>query len=221
MFRVLLIAILMCCQAILPTGSGGAAGLPEDAQAQDDAGSRSEPHAVSNSAAVACQTADLMLGLLDDDGTFRTPAGGVIAQPVFLEMDAPVQVKEHLLSELMAAGIRIAGEPAHHHKLQIEWRPENLLIRKGSRSFSRILRSEVYFTWMDEEREVREVWKSSYELEEAIPPEVADAPADWEPAAFQQRKDSRRLSFLNRIAEPAIITGAVTVTIYLLYSVRR
>ncbi|MEX0681131.1 MAG: hypothetical protein WD097_07090 [Balneolales bacterium] len=176
---------------------------------------------LSNADIVADETAQRILEMLDSEGKLRTDDGRYIPQPLILKMNAPATVRERMLSLLMDHGIRIADESTHHHSLQIEWEPDNVIVRKRGALSKRTLYSEIVFSWFDTSREMQKTWKVSFEREEEIPAEkVSDIAGTWNPAAFHREKSSRRFSVINRIAEPMLITGAIAVTIYLLYNVR-
>lgn len=176
----------------------------------------------TNSRLVSDETARLILDLLDEEDALREPEGRTITQPVYIALDAPAGVRERIVSEVLSGGIRVAAEPSGYHTLRIEWEPDNSLTQERGGTSIRTLQSDVVFTWIDPQQEIQKTWRKSFSITDEIPSDRASAvTGTWQPAAFQHQKESRRLSFLRRIAEPTIITGAVAVTIYLLYNVRR
>ncbi len=185
-------------------------------------GGGDSPDITSNAGIVAHETSSIILALLDTDGELRLPGGEIIRQPVSLRMDAPAGVREQVTSRLMSEGIRLAAESSRYHILQVEWEPENRLVRERGGASKRIMQSVVIFSWYDEDREIQKTWTSSFNREDEIPSDrVSEIESSWDPALFQEREESRRFSFIRRLAEPAVITGAVAVTVYLLYNVRR
>lgn len=176
----------------------------------------------SNARIVADETVNMILEWQDSDGVLRLSDGRSIDQPVYLQMNAPAGVSERMISKLMAEGIRLAADSSRYHTLKIEWEPENLLVQLRGGMSRRILRSNVYFSWFDPKQEIQNTWTIPFSYEDEIPSDrISDVINGWDPATFQEREVSRRFAWVRRFAEPAVITGAVAVTIYLLYNVRR
>lgn len=175
-----------------------------------------------NAEVVADETSKLILELLHEEGELRVGDGRTIHQPVYLHMNAPASIRARIVSNLMNEGVRIASEQEQFHTLQIEWEPMNRVIHDRGNVSRRILRSEVIFSWFDPDREIQETWTASFSWEDHITSDqVSAVSGSWNPAMFQHTESSRRFSFVRRLAEPALITGVVGVTIYLLYNVRR
>ncbi len=182
----------------------------------------SDPDLPENSEIIADETARMILALLDGEGRLRTNDGNVIAQPLHLQMNAPATVREQIASRLLLNGVRIVAEPAGYHSLRIEWESENSLVQESDNWIVRKIRSEVFFSWLDPDQEIQKIWKDSFVREDRIPPDkITVVTSSWNPAAFHSQQVFRRYSFIRRIAEPALITGVVAVTVYLLYNVRR
>lgn len=174
-----------------------------------------------NSRIVAAETARLILARVNDEGELFAGDDSVIPQPVYLEMDVPVSARDHMYNKLLSEGIRLTDTPDGCHVLRIEWEPENTVIIERGGTSRRILSSDIYFSWMNPDREIQNNWNTSFYVEHEIPSDqVSELTDSWNPARFHNREESRRYSILSRMAEPAIITGAVAVTIYLLYNVR-
>ncbi|MFO8029376.1 MAG: hypothetical protein R6U28_05915 [Cyclonatronaceae bacterium] len=175
----------------------------------------------TNEEVLADETARLVGQWLDDDGRLKPDSAAVIPQPVYLDMDAPVRVRTRIENRLLEYGLRLAAEPDGYHSLRIEWDSENILILKRRGASRRTLRTDLFFTWLDPASEIQKTWNSSFVWEDDVPTDqVSMVAGAWDPASFHQKTDTRHSSFFRRIAEPAVITGAVAVTIYLLYNVR-
>lgn len=219
-----MLKILFVIIAAVMVVSNQAEGQPADSlQGSLSITDDKSPNFRTNTDIVASETVNLFLVMLDDNRQLQQPNDGrVIEQPVNLEMDAPATVREKIISELLLQEVRVADNAAAFHTIRMEWEPDNILIRRGGRDYKRILSSEVIFTWLNPDREVEAVWRESFSVEEQITADQWDTlTGDWGPSVFHAQQDSRRSAFLKRIAEPAIITGAITVTVYLLYNVRR
>lgn len=176
----------------------------------------------ANAEIVAEETAELILEWLDEDGELRFSDGRIMGQPLYLSMNAPPGVKEQIISHLINKGIRIASQQMQFHTLQVEWEPQNVLVQGRGSLNRRILSSDVIFSWYNADYEIQKTWKLSFVWEDNVPSnQVSVVTSDWPPAGFQHTKSSRRFSILCRLAEPALISGVVGVTIYLLYNVRR
>lgn len=175
----------------------------------------------TNEEVIADETTRLMLMWLDERGTLRPGETAAVPQPVYIDVSVPARVRSRLLSNLISAGVRVAAEPSRYHTIRIQWESDNLLVEKRGGMSQRTLRADIFFTWLDSEKEIQNTWQSSFVWEDDIPTDQLPlVTGTWEPASFHHRKETARLSFLRRIAEPAVITGAIAVTIYLLYNVR-
>jgi hypothetical protein len=177
----------------------------------------------TNETIAADETVRIILEWVDVDGAVR-PAGtgtAAIPQPLHLDMAVPPGVRSRIHQGLISGGIRVAADPEGSHAIRIQWEPDNLLEELRGGVSRRIIRSTLYFSWLDEGREIQNTWHTSFFREDEIPTDlVPKVTGTWPPAAFQQSKERGRRSFIRRIAEPAVITGAIAVTIYLLYNVR-
>lgn len=177
----------------------------------------------ANEIMAADETIRIILKWVDADGAVR-PAGtgtAAIPQPVYMDMAVPPGVRAHIHQGLISGGMRIAADAEGRHSIRIQWEPDNILEEMRGGVSRRTIRSTLYFSWLDEDREIQNTWQSSFVREDEIPTElVPDVTGTWPPAAFQQQRRTGRGSFIRRIAEPAVITGAIAVTIYLLYNVR-
>lgn len=175
----------------------------------------------SNGEIIADETSRLILDKLGPDDVLQIDNERVIEQPLNVQMDAPAGIRERILSNLMAGGIRLAMESEQHQTLKIDWEADNLLVDKRGGLSTRIIRSDVIFTWFDSGREIQKTWKESFSREDEVATDQASLLAGrWNPASFHQKESSRRVSVIRRFAEPALFTGAIAVTIYLLYNVR-
>ncbi len=182
-----------------------------------------DPPLPANEAIAADETVRMMLEWVDADGVIRPPGSEtrMIPGPVYLDMAVPPAVRARIHGGLIAGGMRIAADPEQFHTIRIQWQPDNILETQRRGVSRRVIRSELYFSWLDADREIQKTWQSSFSYEDEIPTDsVADVTGTWPPAAFQQESESSRRTLLRRIAEPAVITGAIAVTIYLLYNVR-
>ena len=209
---------------ILITLTGWTAGGRSGASAMSvDHPVENPPPPPANEAIAADETVRLMLEWVDADGVLHPPGPETrrIPGPVYLDMAVPASVRARIHSGLVEGGMRVAADREQYHTIRIQWQPDNILEIQRRGVSRRIIRSELYFSWLDADREIQKTWESSFSREDEIPREyVASVTGTWPPAAFQQESDSGRRTFLRRIAEPAVITGAIAVTIYLLYNVR-
>ncbi len=177
----------------------------------------------TNEEVAADETVRVILEWLDEDRLLRPGSEhtDAIPQPVFLDMAVPAGVRSRIHAGLIAGGVRIAADREGYHAIRIQWEPDNLLTEQGNGVSRRVIRSELFFSWVDADREIQKTWQSSFVREDEIPAGLAaQVTGTWPPAAFQHTKQSGRRSFFRRIAEPAVITSAIAVTIYLLYNVR-
>ncbi|TVQ71182.1 MAG: hypothetical protein EA363_06475 [Balneolaceae bacterium] len=210
--------LLLFALAILITLTGWKVG-----HAGESALSMDDPPLPANEAIAADETVRMMLDWVDADGVIRPPASEnrIIPGPVYLDMAVPPAVRARIHAALIAGGMRIAADPQQYHTIRIQWQPDNILETQRSGVSRRVIRSEVYFSWLDADREIQKTWQASFSHEDEIPTDlVAEVTGTWPPAAFQQESETGRRTLLRRIAEPAVITGAIAVTIYLLYNVR-
>ncbi len=199
----------------------GRAMSPEAGDPAGDSGSDSDDTVASNASVVAGETVRIILDHVDSDNNLLAGDDRIIPQPVYLDMDVPASVRDQMYRSLLEEGIRLADSSGERHVIRIEWEPENTVIIERGGSSRRILSSDLFFTWLDPDQEIQIAWSSSFHVEDEIPSgQVSDLAGTWNPARFHHREESRRFSVLSRLAEPAIITGAVAVTIYLLYNVR-
>jgi hypothetical protein len=181
-----------------------------------------DPAVPTNEEIAADETVRVILEWMDADGVLHPGSEhtDIIPQPVFLDMAVPAGVRSRIHAGLIAGGMRIAADREGYHAIRIQWEPRNELTEGRSMSH-RIIRSDLFFAWVDADREIQKTWQSSFFREDEIPTDLAGQVAgSWPPAAFQDTRQSGRRSFFRRIAEPAVITGAIAVTIYLLYNVR-
>ncbi len=175
----------------------------------------------TNEEVMADETARLLLELLYSDDSERPDEHAGVTQPIYLDMMVPVRVRSRMQSYLLSEGVRLAAEQPGYHSIRIQWEPDHMLLEQRGGTSQRTLRSDLYFSWLDADREIQKTWQSSFIWEDDIPTDqVPLVEGSWGPAAFHQKKESGRLSFIRRFGEPAIITGAIAVTIYLLYNVR-
>lgn len=175
----------------------------------------------TNEEVLADETARLVGQWLDDDGRLNPDSATVVPPPVYLDMDAPPRVRTRIENRLLEQGLRLVAESDGYHSLRIEWDSENILTRKRRGASLRTLRTDLFFTWLDPASEIQKTWNSSFVWEDDVPADqVSMVAGDWEPASFHQKRGTRRSSFFRRIAEPAVISGAIAITIYLLYNVR-
>ena len=182
-----------------------------------------DPPPPTNESIAADETVRMILEWVDADGVIRPPGSEtrMIPGPVYLDMAVPPAVRARIHAGLIAGGMRIAADPEQYHTIRIQWQPDNILEIQRRGVSRRIIRSELFFSWLDADREIQKTWQSSFSHEDEIPTDyVAEVTGTWPPAAFQQESESGRRTLLRRIAEPAVITGAIAVTIYLLYNVR-
>ncbi len=188
-----------------------------------EAASAGAQEVVPNEAIAADETVRIILEWVDADGAVRPAGPGTeaIPQPLHLDMAVPPGVRARIHQGLISGGIRVAADPEGSHAIRIQWEPENVLEELRGGVSRRTLTSKLYFSWLDEGREIQKTWDSSFSREDEIPSDlVTQASGTWPPAAFQQTRERGRRSFIRRVAEPAVITGAIAVTIYLLYNVR-
>lgn len=182
-----------------------------------------DPPPPSNEAIAAEETVRMILEWVDADGLVRPPGSEsrVIPGPVYLDMAVPPSVRARIHSGLIDGGMRLAADREQYHSIRIQWQPDNIMeIQRGAVN-RRVIRSELFFSWLDGDREIQKTWQSSFTHEDKIPTGyLAAVTGTWPPAAFQQELESGRRTLLRRIAEPAVITGAIAVTIYLLYNIR-
>lgn len=147
-------------------------------------------------------------------------------QPVYLDIDAPASVRSRLTGALIDGGIRLASEPEGRHILRVEWKAHNTLVAHRRNSSQRALSGTIFVHWADESAEIRNTWELAFEYSDVVMTADAEALQDigsggWEPARFHSQEPSATRRFVRRVGEPALVTGAVAVTIYLLYNVRR
>lgn len=200
---------ILACVIMVPVYAMGSKGI-------------SESGPPGNNEIIAGETARIIIELLDDEGLLRTSDGSIMEQPFYLQMNAPITVREHIISLLVNERIRIADSQAGYHTLKIEWESDNSLIRESDSRNIRTMKSEVVFSWLDPDQIIQKTWKDLLFREDSIQASQIDTvTSNWNPASFHRRETSRRLSAIRRVAEPALITGVVAVTVYLLYNVRR
>lgn len=177
----------------------------------------------SNQQIVADETIRIILEWVDEDGSVR-PAGpgtAAIPQPLYLDMAVPPGVRSRIHQKLISGGIRLAADPEDNAIIRIQWEPENRLEEQRDDISRRTIRSALYFSWLDKNREIQNTWHASFTRIDEIPADrVPEVIGTWPPATFQHTRKTGRNSFIRRIAEPTVITGAIAVTIYLLYNVR-
>lgn len=186
--------------------------------AQPDSG---DSGILSNGEIFADETTRLILEWLEDTGAFRLDASGLLPRPVHIDAEAPASVMHRIESRLITEGIRISGTATGNYTIRIKWESENRLVEKRGGKSLRTLRSDVFFTWLDSEQIIQETWSNSFFWEDEVPADLSrQLSGTWYPSSFHQYSESRRLSVLRRLAEPALIIGAAAVTVYLLYNVR-
>lgn len=177
---------------------------------------------LSNREIIAEETSRKLLAYFTD-GHFISPGDGrIIPQPLYLKMDAPPDIREQIFSTLLSEGVRISSSASSSvHMLEIEWSPENRLVEKRDGAFKRIMQASLHFTWADEQGEIQKVWQASFSREDILPAATGDLTADsWFPASIQHHQPRQRSRIVHRLAEPLLVTGAVVLTLYLLYNVR-
>ncbi len=175
----------------------------------------------TNEEVVADETARLLLSLFHDEQATELDGVPGVTQPVYLDMAAPARVRSRLQSNLISEGVRVAADPSGYYSIRIQWDADNILEEQRGGISRRTIRSDLYFTLLDPDREIQKTWETSFVWEDDIPTDqVSLVAGSWGPAEFHQTKETGRLNFFRRIAEPAVITGAIAVTIYLLYNVR-
>lgn len=176
---------------------------------------------LANGEIYADETTRLMLEWLDDTGVLQLDAPDFLPQPFHINAEAPASVMQRIYSRLITEGIRVSGTATGHHTIRIQWESENLLVEKRGGKSLRRLQSDVIFTWLDSEQVIQKTWSNSFLWEDEVPAGLSRQLAGtWYPSSFHQYTESKRLSVLRRLAEPALIIGAAAVTIYLLYNVR-
>ncbi len=185
--------------------------------------SNHSPEVPANAEVVADQTVLLILQFLME----RHQSGDALHDletPVFyLQVNAPPAVRERMVSALLERGVRLAGDAEGFHALRVEWQPDNRLFhQRKNGEVRRQMRSGVVFTWLDPNREIVDSWHSRFDVEDVFDEDLLPESQmpHWHPASFQREETQQGRTWLRRLAEPALITGAVAVTIYLLYNVR-
>ncbi len=174
----------------------------------------------TNEEVVADETARLLLKHMNEKSAGPDFNAG-ISRPVYLDVAVPARVHARLQSNLLGEGVRVAADPDGYQSIRIQWDADNILEELRGGISRRIIRVDLYFSLLDADREIQKTWESSFVWEDEIPADqVALLEGSWEAAAFHEKKEAGRRTFIRRIAEPAVITGAVAVTIYLLYNVR-
>lgn len=176
---------------------------------------------LANSEIYADETTRLMLEWLEEAGALPSDASGFLPQPFHVDAEAPASVMHRIYSRLITERIRVSGTATGHHTIRIQWESENQLVEKPGGKSLRTLQSDVIFTWLDSEQVIQKTWSTSFLWEDEVPSGLSRQLAGtWYPSSFHQYTESKRLSVLRRLAEPALIIGAAAVTIYLLYNVR-
>lgn len=207
MFNKLLISVLLIFLGVCAPGFSR--------PGTDDSG------VLANGDVYADETTRLMLEWLEETGVLQSDASGFLPQPFHIHAEAPASVMQRIYSGLITEGIRVSGTATDHHTIRIQWEPENLLIEQRGGKSLRILQSDVIFTWLDSGQVIQKSWSTSFLWEDEVPTGLSRQVAGtWYPSSFHQYTESKRLSVLRRLAEPALIIGAAAVTIYLLYNVR-
>ncbi len=174
----------------------------------------------TNEEVVADETARLLLKFMSEKGE-RPDFNAGFAAPVYLDMATPTRVRARLHSNLLGEGVRVAADPEGYQTIRIQWDADNILEEQRGGSSRRIIRVDLFFLLLDADREIQKTWETSFVWEDHIPADqIALLEGSWETAAFHKKNEAGRLAFIRRIAEPAVITGAIAVTIYLLYNVR-
>lgn len=204
--------LLLVVFAMMPGTAGAADGVYLEQRAPD-----------SNAQVIAELTAEaLIAGVFASTDSIHPPK----ELPVFLNIDVPASVRSRLTAALLDAGVRLTSEREGRHVISVEWKTHNRLVAHRRSSSRRELSGTIFVSWIDASTEIRNTWELAFEYSDVV--QTGDAvelqdigSGGWEPARFHSQESSARRRFLRRVGEPALVTGAVAVTIYLLYNVRR
>lgn len=154
----------------------------------------------------------------------------VITSDVIAEMDSPFLLQitnvpdglyQKMVSELLDDGKQLKNNQGEHHVIRITLEAENVIYRKGRKDFDRRLHVQLSITKIDPDQNIVQNEIKEIELEDAVSernPKILSGTADI--YTFHQVLSSKSGRVISRYAEPAIITTATAITIYLLYNVR-
>lgn len=143
-------------------------------------------------------------------------------QPFVLRINAPAHVHADVAAALLARGHTVlASTESGHPALQIDISTQFTYFRIRKKTGERTLQGTLTYARVSPAGEIIFARNIPLDYQDRVQTYHEDlVRGDWSAAAFSRMDNRGRQRFLKRVAEPALISGVVALTVYLLFNVR-